>query len=66
MPGLIKTMIERIIAERSKGNSTLAATTKTKLILKGIDPDKFGPSSPDDQAVITKLRALAAELNITL
>ena len=66
MPGLIKTMIERIITERSKGNSTLAATTKTKLILKGIDPDKFGPASPDDQAVIGKLRALAADLDINL
>jgi hypothetical protein len=66
MPGLIKTMIDRIIAERSKGNSTLASTTRTKLILKGIDPDKFGPASPDDQAVISKLRALAADLDITV
>ncbi len=66
MPGQIKTMIDKIIAQRSGGNVTLINTTKTKLLLKGIDPDKFVWNSPDDQAIITKLRTLATELRVTL
>ena len=66
MAGKIKIMIDKIISERAKGNATLAATTKTKLILKGIVPEKFGLTSPDDPAVIKKLQELALELKITL
>jgi len=66
MPGKIKTMIDKIVTERAKGNATLVATTRTKLVLKGIDPDKFGSTSPDDPAVMGKLQTLASELNIIL
>jgi hypothetical protein len=66
MPGMIKSMINKIVAERAKGNATLIATTRTKLILKGIDPDKFNDTSPDDPAIMGKLQTLATELNIIL
>ncbi len=66
MPGQIKTMIDKIIEQRSKGNATLENTTRTKLLLKGIDPAKFGSTSPDDPAIITKLRSLAGELSVSL
>jgi hypothetical protein len=66
MPGQIKTMIDKIIDQRSKGNATLVNTTKTKLLLKGIDPGKFGPASPDDPAIVARLRVLANELSVTL
>jgi hypothetical protein len=66
MPGRIKVMIEKIIMERSKGNIVLLNTIKTKLLLKGINPDKFGSESPDDPAVIAKLQMLAQELNVKL
>jgi hypothetical protein len=66
MPGQIKTMIDKIIAQRGKGNVTLTNVTKTKLILKGIDPDKFGSSSADDPTIIGKLQTLARELNVSL
>ena len=66
MPGKIKIMIDKIVVERAKGNATLIATTKTKLLLKGIDPDKFNPASPDDPVIMGKLQALATELNIIL
>jgi hypothetical protein len=66
MAGRIKTMVDKIVAQRSKGNPTLVATTRTKLLLKGIDPEKFGLSSPDDPAIIAKLQLLAKELNVTL
>jgi len=64
MPGQIKHMIDSILEQRSKGNSTIRLTTKTKLVLKGVDPDRFTSMSPDDAAVIARLRAIAAELGV--
>ena len=66
MPGQIKAMIDKIISERAKGNATLINTTKTKLLLKGINPDKFGSGSPDDPVILGKLQTLARELNVIL
>lgn len=66
MAGQIKEMIDRIVSQRSNGNSILVNTTKTKLILKGIQPDDYTSSSPDDPAVIARLRQIAAELEVTL
>jgi hypothetical protein len=39
----------------------LTRIIKTKLMLKGIDPNKFTVQSPDDPAVIGKLEALLKE-----
>lgn len=66
MAGKIKKIIDSIINQRSSGNPVLASTTKTKLLIKGIDPDKYSDSSDDDPSVIAKLEALAAELNVKL
>lgn len=66
MSGKVKDLIDKIIAERSKGSTTIAATTRTKLMLKGIDVDKFTKTSPDDQTIIDKLNAIAKEMNIKL
>ena len=66
MAGQIRVMIDRIIAERSKGNPVLVTTTKTKLVLKGLDPAQYDANSPDDPMVIARLREVAAEFSITL
>jgi len=66
MSGQIKTMIDKIILERAHGNPTLMLTTKTKLMLKGIDPDKFGAGAEDDPGIIDKLRKLEQELSVAL
>ena len=59
-------MIDEIIRVKSNGNPTIAVTTRTKLILKGIQPNRFTPSSDDDPVIVAKLRTLAAELNVKL
>ncbi len=59
-------MIDSILDQRAKGNPTLRTTTKTKLILKGVDPDRYTAASPDDDAVIAKLRSIAADLGVRL
>lgn len=62
MPGQIRIMIDKIIREKSHGNQAIAGAIKTKLILKGIRPEVFTATSPDDPAIITKLREFAGNL----
>jgi hypothetical protein len=64
--GKIKQIINKIIAERSKGNETLKATTRTKLILKGINVNNFNEKSEDDPVIITKLQEIAKEMSVQL
>ena len=62
MAGKIKQMIDTIIQKRSMGNPLLLKTTRTKLILKGINPDKYTFQSNDDPIVIEKLEKLMKDL----
>jgi hypothetical protein len=64
MTGKIKQMIDEIVQKRSKGNATIASSTRTKLILKGIDIQKYSSFSDDDPQVIAKLQAIAAEMGL--
>ena len=63
MPGQIKREIDAIIAQRSKGSATLALCIKTKLILKGLDPDRYTRRQRrDDPFLLAKVRELAGSL----
>lgn len=62
MPGKVKRMIDSIIEQRSRGDPILLKTTKTKLMLKGINPDKFTLKSEDDPRILEKLNKLMKEL----
>jgi len=62
MAGIIKRMIEVIVAERSKGNEMLAKVIRTKLILKGINPAHYSDQSDDDPAIIKKLENMLQDL----
>jgi len=62
MAGKIRQMIDTIISQRTKDNPMLVAVIKTKLMLKGIDPNKFTAQSDDDPAIIAKLEAVIKEL----
>jgi len=66
MAGQIKHMIDTIISQRGKGDPMLISIIKTKLILKGIHPDKYLGDSPDLQPVMMKLEKLAQELGVRL
>ena len=66
MPGKIKNAIDTIVSERSQGNPTLASTTRTKLMLKGINPAIYSTASPDDPSVLAKLKLVAHELGIQI
>jgi hypothetical protein len=66
MAGQAKKLLDALMASRCKGNKALEQTTKVKLILRGLDPDKFSASSPDDPSVIDKIRQTASEMGISL
>ena len=64
MTGKIKFMLDEIIRIRTANNPLFASTTKTKLILKGLDPSKFTSASPDDPTIIARVIATAAEMGV--
>jgi hypothetical protein len=66
MAGQIKALIDKIVSQRAKGNETIALTTKTKILLKGINPNQWTASSPDDPLVITKIKQIGQELGISV
>jgi len=66
MAGEIKRLLNQIIEQRAKGNPLLVQTTQAKLIFKGVDPERFNHQSPDDAAMISRVKAIAAEFGIKL
>lgn len=66
MTGTAYNLINEIIDKRSNGNEIVKKTTRTKLVLKGVMVDNYGPNTVDDQEVITKLQNIAKEFGIDL
>ena len=66
MAGQIKSMIDSIIEQRSKGSPVLRSTTQVKLLLKGIDATKYTETSADDPEIIKAVRLAAEAFGVTL
>lgn len=66
MAGQVYSALQKIITARSNGNPALAQATSTKLLMKGIDPSKWNSSSPDDPAMLSKVKAAAAEFGVSI
>jgi hypothetical protein len=66
MAGRIRKLADKIIEGRANGNQFIRETTKVKLILKGINPDKYDANSADDTVILDKLTKLAGELGVKL
>jgi hypothetical protein len=64
MAGQIKKLIDTIIEKRAKGNNAIVSIMKTKMILKGINPDSFNVASPDDPDIVQRLLTIAQESGI--
>lgn len=61
MAGKAYQMINTIIEQRAKGNSVAAAGIRVRMLLRGIDPEKYGPGTEDDPAIIMQLEQMMAE-----
>ena len=66
MSGKIKRICNEIIVKNSGGNPTLENVTKTKLILRGINPGNYNEESADDPVVIGKLKKIADEFRLNI
>lgn len=66
MSGQIKALIERLIEKRAGGNPVLMTTTKTKLMIKGINIDIYTDETPDDPQIIEKLYKTANEWGVEI
>jgi len=66
MSGQIRRLLDRIVEQRSHGNEVIAITTKTKLMLKGVDFEQYNASSADDPAVVQRVKEIAKELGVSL
>lgn len=64
MAGKIKKQLEAIILGVAKNNQTLINITKTKLVLKGLNPEKFNDQSPDDPIILEKIKQIAADFGV--
>lgn len=66
MAGQIHKLINTFLNKKANGNVVIENCIKTKLIFKGINPDKFNDASPDDPELIKKVRNAAAEFGVTV
>ncbi len=66
MAGKIKQSIDKIFAEKAKGDTIIANSIKVKLILKGINVDSYNALSPDDPAVLEKLKIIAKDFGVII
>jgi hypothetical protein len=66
MAGRVKLVIDTIIETRARGNEIIINTTRAKLMLKGINIDRFTPISPDTPDEIAKIEGIAADLGVSL
>ena len=66
MAGKIKKMMDDIISIKSGGHPTLMITTKTKLILKGLNPDKYDANSSDTPDIMRKVMLAAQEMGVSI
>lgn len=55
MAGRINALINDIIVERAGDNEGLRYFVRAHLLMKGIDPAKYGPNTADDPEIIRKL-----------
>ncbi|NLL11130.1 MAG: hypothetical protein GX268_09675 [Methanomicrobiales archaeon] len=66
MAGKVKMLIDSLIEQRSQGNEAIASTTRTKLLLKGVNTTIFTDDSDDDPAAINVILQVANEMGISL
>lgn len=64
--GKTKLILDSIITQRSGGNPAIAKAIKTKLMLKGINPDAYSLDTADDPDMVKKLSDLAVNLGIAI
>jgi hypothetical protein len=66
MTGTARKMIDTIITEKAQGDKTIEKNVRVKLILGGIMIDKLSESTPDDPALIDRIKYVASGYGVNL
>ena len=66
MAGQVYAAIEKIIAQKARGNEIIASSIRTKMILKGINVTKYTSMTPDDPKILEALRGIAKEFGVQI
>lgn len=66
MAGEVKRLIDQLIVLRTRGERGLVAPLKIKLIMKGVDPDLYDDSSPDNPMIVERVKSIAREMGFEL
>jgi len=66
MTGTAKKMINLIIAEKAQGDKAIEKSIRVKLILGGIMVDKLTETTPDDPALINKIKNVATVYGVKI
>ncbi len=66
MSGKIKKLIDCIVHAKANGNQALYNLIKTRLMLKGINPDSYNFYSEDDSRIIEKLENFIADADLNI
>ena len=64
--GKTKLILDSIITQRSGGDPAVAKMIRTKLILKGINPDIYSLDTLDDPNLVKRLMELASKLGVRI
>lgn len=66
MAGTVRRIIDRIKDQRSSGNSVVALTVETRLVLQGFDPQRFEYDTPDDPGRLARIEEIAGEMGVEI
>lgn len=66
MPGTVRRIIDRIKDQRSSGNSVVALTVETRLVLQGFDPQRFEYDTRDDPGRLARIEEIAGEMGVEI
>jgi hypothetical protein len=66
MAGIIKQMLDEIYLQRAGNNQAIVGVLNVKLVLKGVYPDIYTETSPDDDEVISKVKTIADDMGVRL
>lgn len=62
--GRIKTILDRILQQHSAEGPGRVKALRTKLLLRGIDPEAFSARTPDDPAILRQVQEIAHRLGL--
>jgi len=65
MNGTAKRLIDKLFAEKAKGDKVIVGGLRVKLILKGIPVDKLTVEMPDDTILIGKIKTVLQEYGVS-